>query len=331
MRRLPGLDYGRAVFIIAVVGWHTQALGRSRVLEADAAGTAFPVDVVSVLYFNALLLAVPFFLTTSLLLYARARGDGARFAPRARRLAWLAAFWISVWALTRGVGPVDAGAAPAYVLSGGRSVFYFLVELLQLTAVLELGLRAGLRHRPRVTAALVLLGVALPLVRVPLADALPGEDVFLAYWSPLNFAVYPFVALAILQLGALRVRVVGMAAAAVAYVGLAVVEWGTLTGGAAYGVDGTVVPPYGRPSLVLAAGVITLALVRLRGTTPRPVRLASDLSLGVYCVHPFLVTNGPAVFGTAWATIAPRSWLLFLVVLALSVALAYPLRRGLVT
>lgn len=334
VRYLPGFDYGRAFFILAVVGWHTQVLGSARVLRPDEAGASLPVDVPGVIYLNVLLLAVPFFLTSSLVLYARARQaeDGrGRFARRLTRLAWLAGFWVAVWSLTRGIGHVDSGFAVQFVFSGGHSVFYFLIELCLLTAVMEAALRLGLADRPRATMALALLAALLPILRIPIADALRGHDAgLLAYWSPLNFLVYPFLALVVLQFAARRqLPRWWLVPALLGYVSLTVVEWALMVSGRAFATDGTVLSPYARPSVMLAAGVITLALLGVRREAPRAVRGLSDLSLGVYCVHPFLVVNGAWVFREAWATIEPRRWLLFLVAVVLSLALAYPLRRGL--
>ncbi len=82
---------------------------------------------------------------------------------------------------------------------------------------------------------------------------------------------------------------------------------------------------------MVAADAITLGLLGVRRAAPRWVRAVSESSLGIYCIHPFLVTHGASVFRGAWDTIAPRGWLLFLVAAAISAALAHPLRRGLVT
>ncbi len=334
--RVGGLDIGRAVFVVAVVGWHTQALGRARVLRPEEAGRTFPVDVPGVVYFDLLLLAVPFFLTASLVLRARAfeRDGAARFPARLRRLAWLAAFWVGVWTLSRGLGDIRWSKAPAFVLSGGNSIFYFLVALLGLTAFMELLLRRGLLGRPRATAALVGVTTLLPLFRVPLASIFErGDDLLLAYWSPLNFLVYPFLAIAVVQLARRPGLLTAprLAAAAIVYVGLAALQWRFLVGGNGFLTDGTVLSPYARPSLVLGAGVLCLAALTWTGTAPRGARLLSDLSLGIYCVHPFMVVNGERVFGIHWTSLEPRSFTFFLVILGLSVLLAYPLRRGLVT
>lgn len=336
MRHLPGLDYGRAFFILAVVGWHTQMLGSARVLRLDQAGVRLPVDVVGVLYFNVLLLAVPFFLTASLVLYTRARTEGsARFVPRLKRLAGLASFWVAVWTLSVGIGHIDVGEAARFVLSGNGSVFYFLVELCLLTIVAEAALRCGLPNQPRLTFALVFLAALLPVLRDPLSDAFPSHrDGVLAYWSPLNFVVYPFLAIGVLQLSRRTVtglRRAWVLSAMLGYIGLAALEWRFMVGHRAFATDATVLSPYARPSVMLAAGAITVLLMKVTREAPRPVRQLSELSLAIYCVHPFLVSNGASVFPAWWATIAPRHWLLFLVVMTVSLSLAYPMRRGMAT
>jgi peptidoglycan/LPS O-acetylase OafA/YrhL len=68
-RHIAGLEWGRALAILAVVGWHSQGLGRAKVLTPFYEG-GFG-DVAGVVYLNVLLLAVPVFMSISLFLYIR--------------------------------------------------------------------------------------------------------------------------------------------------------------------------------------------------------------------------------------------------------------------
>jgi len=313
---LRGLDYGRAFFAVAVVAFHAQALG-----PFDALSRPARPDLAGVIYLNVLLIAVPFFFTTSLFLYARSwRPDLTRFRGRLVQLGLLSAFWISLTWSFRGVGQLEAGEAPAFILSGGDSAFYFFVGLIWLTVTVELMMRRRWDARPRLLIALTLASALVMLLEGPLADALPGDRYVVNYWSPLNFIAYAPAAILLVRFEAkvLSGRVLVLALSA--YVGLAVVEWMVLDT-RDVGPFPVYLPVYSRPSLVLAAALIVAVLVRGAWHPPRVVVWLSGLSLGIYCVHQLVLENAAAIWPALYDKLDVSPFLIFAAVLATSIAL----------
>jgi peptidoglycan/LPS O-acetylase OafA/YrhL len=323
-RQLTGLEWGRALAILGVVGWHSYVFGFPTLLTPSYHG-GFP-DIAGGLYFNILLLAVPLFMSISLFLFIRQRERGETSAlRRVRRLGFLAVFWIGLMTLTKGVGRVELIRAPEFVMSGNNSLFFFFVQLLLMTLIAEVALRLGLARRPRVVALALAVTVGLFLLRTSIANHAPAGHALTRYYATLNFLPYVFAMLGlhmVLERGWRPRRhhfVMGLAA----YIGLAVAEWQLLP----TQLLGGQVPPYARPSLVLGAALIMAVLVT--GTWPRwrPVMLLAELSLAVYCVHIFVLTHLYSAFPALPTAEAVQGPVAFLLTMAITLAIAYSVRR----
>lgn len=332
--RLPyiaGLDYGRAFFSVAVVVWHTRGLGDAAALKGATGLGA--LDWRGALYYNVLLVAVPFFLTTSLWLYAMRRIPGeTTFRRQVGTLLVLTCFWI--WAfqlLIRGVHHIDPGETLKFVLTGGDSVFYFFVALTGLTVGVELAVRGRLHDRPRLLIAGLALSLVLLVLRMPIAESLPADmRVYVwSYWSPLGFFPYLFVAL-LLRLAHMRELTVSRATLAIATVAIAVVaimEWGFLGNATPLADDLSAMPAYARPSVVLT-GMLATWICLTAPLEPRaPITWLAGLSLAIYCVHPFVLSDLGRAIPAVTDVVDDRPFVLFLVVLSITLTIAYPLAR----
>lgn len=322
--KLTGLEWGRAFAAVAVVAWHTHAVGQSTVFTPEYEGGVD--DVSGVVYFNVLLLAVPVFMSISLFLYVRQRDRGTTtLSRRVRRLGFLSVFWIAVITMTRGFGDVDISESPEFVLSGGHSIFYFFVQLLLMTILAEAALALGLSRRPRLVILCLVGSTALFVLRSRIAGHLPGGDLVTLYWGALNFPPYVFAMLGLhmaLERG-WRLRARHLVVCLVGYLALAGLEWAVLT----LETFGTRPAAYARPSLVLGATAIMAVLVTRRWGQWRPAMLLAELSLAIYCVHILILEHLESIVPSLAPADAHAGPLAFLATLGLTLPIAYALRR----
>lgn len=260
MDRLSGFDYLRCLAGMAVVAIHTQVL------------TATDAWWAKVLGMNVVMMAVPLFLLMSLYLFQQ---QGWPLRQRLTRYAWLYGFWVGIFTLAMGGWAILGGAVQhgrlgglvAYAMTGGYSPYYYLVALSFLTLVVWC-----LRQMP--TWAVLGCLVASQVATVATWHMGVGAP------SP-YLVLVPFMPLAFVSLLAARGKITTRWLVVIGLLALvaAVLE-------RHWSVDSA----YARASNTGFATVVFLLGLRVRRPAPEPVRLVSDCTLGVYCIHLYFIS-----------------------------------------
>ncbi len=330
-----GLVWARAVMCLVIVGWHVQVLGKTSALEPQsfAEHNIGPVDLI---YFNCFHLAVPVFFLISLFLFCRKGwADQSYFRPRMLRLAKLYFFWLLIAIIILKTVPGINYQLPdtwmellIFIPAGGNTLFYFLFSLMLCTCLCRM-----FRGRSLITV-LVLLAVSLLVV---------GSFPFLcsggflncmpvAYWSPLNFIPYVFVSLAIarmegagLKSWSRYVRFWIFVGCVLLFATMSALEWNYLKAEPEMDFDGLILPAYARLSVVFGAIAVFLVFLRIDWSVPALICLISRNSLGIYCVHGFIMIALMPFFTSGQGGIV--NFVYFALVVAGSIALTEVLKR----
>lgn len=297
-RHLHGLDYLRALMMLAVVAWHVKVFGRSDAFDPERWRGYVP-ELSDFLNFNFLLLAVPMFLLIAMFLVSmKAHMGPAYFRRRLKYLAILYIFWsaLSIYAFHRDRETLHHLAnfrnLFMFSISGGESLFYFFFSLLVLTSI------AWLIRRMSTRLLWIFLGASMALVYVNSVEAIlrPDRWPLVAYWNPLNFISYAFVGALLWrywQAGSFREWTVRycvlLALLGTAFVFLSWIEWHWLPSHASLIVNGYMLPTYTRFSLVVGATILFLLSLGIRRPAPGWIKVLSESSLGIYCLHEFVL------------------------------------------
>jgi hypothetical protein len=171
------------------------------------------------------------------------------------------------------------------IMTGGRSIFYYLFSLLVLTILLEVYL-AYWRGKEFLPYVLLLISMLIVLF-APSIVARYGMA--WEYWNILNFFPYVFTSLI---LTALSNRVAKRALFIMGFsymlfsifdwMGLSIYDWNK------FSVIPYVLPPHTRISLIFGSSFMVLAFSKINLQAPAVIRLISEYSLGIYCFFLFV-------------------------------------------
>ncbi len=299
MDRYHGFDYVRCFACVAVVAIHTDVFISSGLAPLRIVGR------------NVILLAVPLFLLMSLYLFGQ---QGSPLRQRLTRYAWLYGFWVVLLTMSfNGVKVLGGdlqhfkvGGILAYLLTGGFSPYYFFVSLMFVTCVYF-----AFRRLPTWGLKLAVVGsVVLSAVAWGLEAEHPTPYLVFVPFLPL-----PFIVL-LASRGEMPLRWIGLLAGL--SLAAAVIEW-------RWQVDAA----YSRASVVGFATVIFLLALRVKAPAPQWVATLADCTLGVYCLHVFLIAffwaniSVPVTFaGHVYEWVTVTAWA-FVAVLGIKRALSY--------
>lgn len=238
-------------------------------------------------YRTVLQLAVPVFLLVSLSLYVcRSRGRSAYFTKRIWRIGQLLLFWLAVqYALfvvfVRRVPPLDFETlrlgGPSLAAGGHGTVLYFLVDLIVLIAVTEVGIVLSTRYGTNVFTAFAWTLILLPMVWFATGPAIGNR---VDYFSVLNFL--PYAGIALLVNGDLRRlgrRFWWWVLAFVLFSAVDGVEAVTIRGWSLETLS-----DYGRVSIVFGSLVLVVLVLRYVKPTA-PLVWLGEYSLGIFVLH----------------------------------------------
>lgn len=270
------LDVLRGLAICLVMLWHTQPLAHFWQL---------PVHLPTWLFnYQVSLTAVPVLFTVSLMLLMQRTSRGLAYLwRRLQRLLivlavcfalqvlvyvvalqrWPALGWHEIW--------LGGPALPTV----GDSVFYFLVNLLLLTALAWPYALLPARWR-------TIIGLAVLVVSAVSFEALTFSNWSLPYYSPLNFLVYIPLADFVLRYGTGLSRWFWVTVA-----GFAVLVCQDMLLRSPWGLylHNEYPQVYARPSIVLGALCLVVAFQRFSIPRVKSLELAGKYSLGLYVVH----------------------------------------------
>jgi hypothetical protein len=289
-QKIHGLDYARAVFSIFVVLWHFHIVGTSPIFNSDT-GASYSPSVSDIINFNILLQAVPFFIFASCYLYAETATSIRYLGRRFVRIGTLIVFWAIASHLFYGGsdGLMQAIAKlnerPVYQAVTALETYSFFVGLLISVTLSAIAVYCNL--------ATLILWVAIGSTAVCYFqwETIEHGTVWTgAFWNPLNYIAYPAAAALIYRLSKApsTLKLIGWLSA-ILFVIFAALEWKFLVSPAFFTGQGYNLPAYTRLSsmfFVIFALILCLKVSRPAGSI---VQFMSKNSLGLYCIHPFLL------------------------------------------
>jgi hypothetical protein len=334
--RWVGIDYLRASMSLFVLAWHIRLFGMSSLFSP----TEYPrhrMELSDLINFNILLLAVPVFFLVSLFLQVEKwKATQGRIWGRIEHLTYLYLFWTTVsLAVYKMEGylylvwPDSILSAFLFVLSGGRSLFYFIFSLILLTAAGYASRRWPLRWKQ--ILALGCLALLWMFPWIVLEDK--RFHLLVALWNPLNFLVYVFIAHLLSHYFGNHPEMIRTSGywKAVLCLGILFVltaswEWFWIRGIDNFTYDGYAFTSYTRVSIALGATILVLISFSITRPPGFVVKWLSNYSLGIYCLHGFVTYY---YFRVKPAAVTfPGRLGDFLVILTGSLCLAFVLRRA---
>ncbi len=278
---------------IFVVVWHTGGAGHS-LINSKTEHLEHVFTVSDFVNFHLLLLAVPTFIFMSIFLYATKPIATTRLRKSLVRGSILLTFWPSVMILYIGGYQAILAMVPDspvgfiyVVLRAGNTNYYFFSSLMVCLFTAHIFLLLN----PRVKLLLFLFSVAL-LASLPELTRWTRFPQLSAYWSPLNFIAITFAAVLTAQNKdlILRNRRALLALSFFLYVLFSVLEWRFSVGEIFFAGQGYALPIYTRTSLMFAVFALIVIALDPRIKSVGLVKYMATYSLGLYCLHPFLIS-----------------------------------------
>ena len=340
-RTYYGFVYLRAIMVTAVIVWHTKLFGGSNLSIIDRY-SADGITLSVLICFNFLLLAVPTFFLMSLFLFSiKVKTNKSYFFHRIERLVYLYLFWTGLFLLVRYRCECDIFSTilssgtkniMSFFAGQGISAFFFFFSLILLTFVSRLCIML-----PRFILW-VLLAASLSLLWIfpiiVISQSSPADPNFyqaslIVYWNPLNFLPYVFISALVsesvqkesfdLSTSHFR-RTIGLLF--LVFIATAVCEWLWIVHRSNF-IHSGYVPSYMRISVAAGASLFFLSSFFIRRPAGRLISFLSDYSLGMYCLHPFVMGAYMALIGQPEGNISYS-----VVVLIISAIGSYCFRRA---
>lgn len=291
---LPGFDYLRAFFCVAIVALHSVAFGRPRPFVSDQFYLGWP-KLNEIMILNIIMLGVPVFMLMSLVLYIRKRLQHKDYLQkRVKRLTLLYVFWVCIGILTTySMATLLHEPKPGYfdsllniietIMSGANNVYYYLFSLLIWTVVVDvlvLNKKLFLQNSCSRTAVFVLALILFGIY--PYIFSVLGIPV--RHWTPLNFAPYCCGAVLIWDQhdspNQMKLWIFGTL-----FVVFSILEWKYFPYYCWRNYTGFILPEYTRISLVFGSLFVVLASMNIRSSPPAMIKYLAVYSLGIYCLH----------------------------------------------
>ncbi len=277
-----GFDYARAIFCIAIVGWHFRLIGSVSKVN-NYQGFQYK-DIVN---FHFFLLAVPFFVQLSLYLYAHSRFAKQNYLKkRLLHLANLFTFWVSFGVIIhylRGDNISSYFETPMSFLTmiyhGGYDLYYFIFIIIVTTIITEIiyKLRDYLPAKHTNNVLLALFATSLvPIILAPFFDW--------NFRNPINFIPLVFSSILLSEnknlLSNKATYIYG-----ILYIGLSISDWFLIPYYNIFAREGLIMPDYSRISLIFGSIFLLSLFMKINRKPNNIVQLLSSYSFGIYCLH----------------------------------------------
>lgn len=291
--RIVGVDYLRAFMSIFVVVWHMGGGGRSLIFSKDRY-LEHVFTVSDFVNFHLLLLAVPTFIFVSIYLYASKPVSITAFKKQFARILILLTFWPIAFILYkngyRGLLAIALGSPVDVVytaLRAGHTIYYYFSSLIICLFIAHLFLQLNRNLQLSVFLISIVLLASLPLF-TKMTDFYPLS----AYWSPLNFIPLSFAAALFAQNKntILENKEIVLLLSVVLSVCFSIYEWKYSVGQISFSGQGYAIPGYTRVSLLFAVIAVFVIALSPRIKANRVIKYMARYSLGLYCLHPFLIS-----------------------------------------
>jgi len=289
-QKIHGLDYARAIFSIFVVLWHFHVAGTSTIFNS-VTNSPYSPSASDIINFNVFLQAVPFFILASCYLYAETATSIRYLGRRIVRIGTLIVFWAVAYHLFYGGadGLIQAigklNERPVYQTVTALETYSFFVGLLISVVLSALAVYCNL--------AILILWVVLGSTAVcyfQWQTIVQGTIWTGSFWNPLNYVAYPAAAALVYRLtkSPSALKFLGWASV-ILFIISTTLEWRFLVNPSFFPGQGYNLPAYTRLSsmlFVIFALILCLKVSRPAGPI---VQFMSRNSLGLYCIHPFLL------------------------------------------
>jgi surface polysaccharide O-acyltransferase-like enzyme len=286
---LDGFDYLRVFFMMMVLMGHSNLFQYMGVHRQHNIGPG--PNVWDYLLYEVQSSAVPSFILMSMVLFSLRPPSWSRTVDRVKKLGYLYCFWVGAWVLyTRSTPEPGVLGWIEFFLRGGGWLFYTFASLMVLTPFCWMAAKLNRRWQ--------WVGLVLSIL-VVIATALYVYDDrkwlnHHYYWVPSCFAMMPFVAAILVphlnrfrESGGMRYKwiavmlVAGFVAALVEWKFSAPIE--SITGERRW------VPKHARLSMQFHAIALLILSLGVKKPVNRVVSFFARNSLGVYCLHPFIL------------------------------------------
>jgi surface polysaccharide O-acyltransferase-like enzyme len=316
LERIYAFDYLRAISCIFVIALHS---------NISCIFDEYPI-IHGILIFNLFDLAVPLFLQISLILFFLKREQQPDYFLKKRlfRLIKLYIFWglfYQLFSLISHFNKINLTSIKdlinikftikdgiVFILTDGNSaVFYFLFSLFFITALAELfafyieNNDTNNQINNQVISYIFLIFSCVILLLLPLIQILLGGKfpILTDVYNPLNFIPYIFSSFLISK-SLLQKKIDSnynpnnpqIWSLIILLFCFFVIEWRYFNQPIIWGwgvANKEGLPTYSRVSLVLCSWLVTLISLRIRHLPPLIIKIISDFSLGIYCLHIFLI------------------------------------------
>ena len=293
-RYYDGFDCLRAVMSLAVVAWHLHLFGVSTLFD-ERRFSHHIISLSDVINFHFLLLAVPvFFLISLFLFFDHYKIRDHYFSGRIKKILCLYGFWLGsfflFYAYRYGFSsllPADGKNLLIKIISGWSTLYYFFFSLLLMTCLARIVVLVP-RHVVWLLCVLSLFALWIMAFLVKMGVV---SSYWVAYWNPLNFVPYVFIARLFSDTAGQDLSTFSSPSFLLLLLGFIVAagfEWQWMLCGRNFQYNDCAMPAYTRVSLVLGATLIFRLSWLIRCRLNRLIRFLSDYSLGLYCLHGYV-------------------------------------------
>jgi len=286
---LDGFDYLRVFFMMMVLMGHANLFWDMADKRELVVGHG--PNVWDFLYFEVQSSAVPTFILMSMVLFSLRPPSWSRTVDRIKKLGYLYCFWVGAWILYTKARPSPGILGwIEFLLRGGGWLFYTFASLMVLTPLCWVA--SNLPRRGQWAGLWIsVLGVVATFLWV--YDDMKWLHHHY-YWVPSCFMMMPFVA-AILapylnrfrESGSMRMKWI----AVMLLVGLAtaLLEWKYSAPSEFITGERRWVPKHARLSVQFNAIAMLIFSLGVKKPVNRVISFFARNSLGVYCLHPFIL------------------------------------------
>lgn len=288
---LHGFDYLRVFFMMMVLLAHGNFFWdfASKRQESVGAGP----NIWDYLYYQIQATAVPSFILMSMVLFSIKPPTWARAADRIKKLAYLYGFWVGAWILYSKLRP-EPGLYGLFefAIRGGGWVLYTFTVLMIMTPLCCLA--DWMNRRTRWLGPLISILVVVGTFSYLAIGQKWSHRYY--YWVPSCFTMMPFVAVLLVphlkrlrESSALRWKLIG--ALLLLWLMFAWVEWRFSLPDEMIKTEGwrNWLPKHARLSIQFGAIAVIVSSLGVKSRANSVVRFFANNSLGVYCIHPFVL------------------------------------------
>lgn len=288
---IPGFDYLRVFFMLMVLLAHTNFFSTFGDQRQAAIGPG--PNIWDIVYFQLQATAVPAFVLMSLLLFSVKIPTWECSWDRVKKLSYLYVFWVGAWVLFSKCRPEPGFyGLLEFLFRGGGWVLYTFVVLMILTPLSVVAYRMSQKSS--------WLGLAISML-VVIATFAYLHDGYkwlrnYYYWVPTCFVMMPFAAVLLVPrlkelktCAALRWKwVLGLLLIS-AICALAEWHFSAPREHIFEPLKRVWLPKHARPSVQFSAMALIVASLGVKSQVNVIVQFFSRNSLGVYCIHPFIL------------------------------------------